>query len=180
MNLEKLFGSKAKVDILKYLLFKRQGVSMRALESELSWTFPAIKKQIDSLDEAQVINVNKDGQGRAITIKPEFHENIKNIFFCGLRNELIALFRTYEVMIDKYFFGKRFGIALDMDLVVIYKNCEKQQIDVIKENINEIFRKYFIETVSVVFMSLEEREKRYRLADRFVLQIMRTLPQEKK
>jgi hypothetical protein len=33
---------------------------MRALESELSWTFPAIKKQIDSLDEAQVINVNKD------------------------------------------------------------------------------------------------------------------------
>jgi hypothetical protein len=67
-----------------------------------------------------------------------------------------------------------------MDLVVIYKNCEKQQIDVIKENINEIFRKYFIETVSVVFMSLEEREKRYRLADRFVLQIMRTLPQEKK
>jgi hypothetical protein len=35
MNLEKLFGSKAKVDILKYLIFRRQGVSMRALETEL-------------------------------------------------------------------------------------------------------------------------------------------------
>ncbi|HBB04047.1 TPA: hypothetical protein DCZ39_04085 [Patescibacteria group bacterium] len=81
MNLEKLFGSKAKVDILKYLLFKRQGVSMRALESEIERTFPAIKKQVDSLLAANVINVNKDGQGRAITIRPEFHESIKNVFY---------------------------------------------------------------------------------------------------
>jgi len=35
MNLEKLFGSKTKVDILKYLIFRRQGVSMRALETEI-------------------------------------------------------------------------------------------------------------------------------------------------
>lgn len=62
MNLEKLFGSKTKVDILKYLLFKRQGVSMRALESEIPWTFPAIKKQVDSLNESNVIDVNKDNQ----------------------------------------------------------------------------------------------------------------------
>jgi len=61
MNLEKLFGSKTKVDILKYLLFRRQGVSMRALEAELNRTFPAIKKQIDSLNEAEVIDVDKEG-----------------------------------------------------------------------------------------------------------------------
>jgi hypothetical protein len=35
---------------------------MRALESELEWTFPAIKKQVDSLLEAQVIDINKEGQ----------------------------------------------------------------------------------------------------------------------
>jgi len=35
---------------------------MRALESELEWTFPAIKKQVDALNEASVIDVNKDGQ----------------------------------------------------------------------------------------------------------------------
>jgi hypothetical protein len=33
---------------------------MRALETELEWTFPAIKKQIDSLNDAKVINVNKE------------------------------------------------------------------------------------------------------------------------
>lgn len=62
MNLEKLFGSKTKVDILKYLLFRRQGISMRALESELEWTFPAIKKQVDALEDAGVVDVNKEGQ----------------------------------------------------------------------------------------------------------------------
>ena len=175
MNLEKLFGSKTKVDILKYLLFKRQGISMRALESEIEWTFPAIKKQVDSLNEANIINVNKDGQWRAISIKPEFYTILKNVFYFGLQNDLITLFTTYEVMIDQYYFGKKFNIDLEMDLVVVYKNCEKPQIDMIKDQINEIFRSYFIEVVSVVFMSLEEWQKRDRLADRFVIQIKKTL-----
>jgi UDP-glucose 4-epimerase len=34
----------------------------------------------------------------------------------------------------------------------------------------------FIENASIVFMSAEEREKRYRLADKFVLQVMRYFP----
>lgn len=179
MNLEKLFGSKTKVDILKYLLFRRQWVSMRALEAELNWTFPAIKKQIDSLDEAQVIDVNKEGQWRSIHIKPDFYDKIKDIFFHCLRQDVVNLFDIYESMIDQYYFGKRFWINLDMDLVVIYKNCDKPQTDQIKEDINNVFRNYHIELVSVVFMDVQERDKRHRLADRFVLQIMRSLPSPK-
>lgn len=148
---------------------------MRALEGEITRTFPAIKKQVDALDKAKVINVNKDGQWRAISIKPEFYDILKNVFYFWLQHELINLFTTYEVMIDQYYFGKRFNIDLEMDLVVIYKNCEKPQIDMIKENINEIFRTYFIEVVSVVFMSNEEWQKRDRLADRFVIQIKKSL-----
>jgi len=60
MHLEKLFGSKTKVDILKYLLFRRQGVSMRALEAELGRTFPSIKKQVDSLEECGVLHIEKE------------------------------------------------------------------------------------------------------------------------
>ena len=179
MNLEKLFGSKTKVDILKYLLFRRQGISMRALESEIERTFPAIKKQVDSLLEAKVIDVNKDGQGRAISIKPMFYEIIRNVFYFWLKSDLISLFTTYEVMIDQYYFGKKFDIDLEMDLVVVYKNCEKPQIDMIKQNINEIFRSYLIDMVSVVFMGIEERQKRDRLADRFVIQIKKSLVQKK-
>jgi hypothetical protein len=63
---------------------------------------------------------------------------------------------------------------LEMDLVILYKNVEKEQTLKIREDIWNIFKEYFIETGNVVFMSLEEREKRYRYADRFVLDIMRT------
>lgn len=52
MNLDKLFGSRTKTDILKYLVFRRQGISMRAFETDLTWSFPAIKKQIEQLDES--------------------------------------------------------------------------------------------------------------------------------
>ncbi|MCK9466957.1 MAG: hypothetical protein M0P94_01380 [Candidatus Absconditabacterales bacterium] len=174
MNLEKLFGSKTKVDILKYLLFRRQGISMRALESELEWTFPAIKKQVDSLESANIVEIDKSNTGWSIILKAEISQLLRELLYFGLKSELIYLFSTYEFMIEKYFFGKSFGINLDMDLVVIYKNLEKPQIDKIKESISEIFRGYFIEIVNVVFMSLDEWNKRYRLADRFVLDILRT------
>jgi hypothetical protein len=179
MNLEKLFGSKTKVDIIKYLLFRRQGISMRALESELERTFPAIKKQVDSLEESGVLYVDKEGAGFAIEIKKEHFELFRNFFFVALKSNLIQLFESYSIMIDRYFWGKRFGIPLEMDMIVIYKHMEKPQIEEMKHAIGEVFRDFFIENISIVCMSADEREKRYRLADRFVLQVMRYFPDTK-
>ena len=179
MNLEKLFWSKTKVDILKYLVFCRQWISMRALESEIWWTFPAIKKQVDSLEESWVVEVQKESSGFSISIKKEYFDLFKLIFFTSLKSELTKLFDEYSVMIDKYFLWKFFGVPLDMDIVIIYKNMEKPQIDSLKSSISEIFREFFIEKVSVVFMSADEREKRYRLADKFVLQVIRYFPDTK-
>ena len=176
MNLEKLFWSKTKVDILKYLVFCRQWISMRALESEIWWTFPAIKKQVDSLEESGVVEVQKETSGFSISIKKEYFDLFKQIFYTSLKSSLTKLFDEYSVMINNYFLWKFFGIPLDMDIVIIYKNMEKPQIDALKSSISDLFREFFIENVSVVFMSLEEREKRYRLADKFVLQIIRFFP----
>ena len=175
MNLEKLFWSKTKVDILKYLLFRRQWVSMRALEWEIEWTFPAIKKQVDSLKSADILDVNTDWTWWAISIKPELQILLRQIFYYWLKWELVDLFSTtYEPMIDRYYFWKVFWIQLDMDLVIIYRNIDESQVDPIKKDIWEIFRWYFINDVNVVFMSNDEWERRYRLADRFVLSILRT------
>lgn len=179
MNLEKLFWSKTKVDILKYLVFCRQWISMRALESEIWWTFPAIKKQVDSLEESWVVEVQKETSGFSISIKKEYFDLFKQIFFTSLKSSLTKLFDEYSIMIDKYFLWKFFGIPLDMDIVIIYKNMEKPQIDTLKSSISDIFREFFIEKVSVVFMSTDEREKRYRLADKFVLQVIRYFPDMK-
>lgn len=152
---------------------------MRALESELEWTFPAIKKQVDSLEESGILHINKESSGFSITITPEYFDLFKNFFFTALKSNLIQLFDSYSIMIDKYFWGKRFGIPLEMDMIIIYKHMEKPQIEEMKHAIGEVFRNFFIENISIVCMSADEREKRYRLADRFVLQVMRYFPDTK-
>jgi hypothetical protein len=82
-------------------------------------------------------------------------------------------FLQHELLINKYFYGKLFGTELDMDLVLVYKAEAQQHLPKIKEDINVIFRKYLIELVNVVFMSASDFDKRYRLADKFVLNLMR-------
>lgn len=91
----------------------------------------------------------------------------------GIEQELKDTFNQHQSIIDRYYLGKFFGSALDMDLIVIYKNCERPAMEEIKTSIETIFRSSFIETISVVFMSAEEWDKRYRLADKFVLNIMK-------
>lgn len=173
MNIEKLFGSKAKCDILKYLIFRRQWVSMRALEAELGWTFPAIKKQIDALAEAGVIDIIKDQIKWSITIDTEVHQVLKNIFLFALKKDIVKLLSEHEFIIKDHYLGKVFGFDIETDLVIVYQNCEKPLLDVLKEQISDLFRKYSIELVYVTFLSTWERQKRYQLADRFVLSVMR-------
>lgn len=175
MDLNKLFGSQAKVDIFKYLIFKRDGVSMRALESELEWTFPAIKKQVDSLNLAGVLDIDKSWQSRSIVIKPHVTPLIKSLLLFALQTELEKLIETYDIMIDTRYKGKIFGNDIQPDVVIIYKTGDQTQIDQIKKDVSLLCRSYFIDTISLTFMSSGEREKRYRLADRFVLSIMRAM-----
>lgn len=174
MKLDKFLWSKTKVDILKYLIFRRQGISIRALEHEIPWTFPAIKKQVDSLEESEVVVIDKDSAKWAITMHPSAGPHIRAMLLYTLQTELLWLFDQYTYMIDQYFLWRIFGKELELDLVIVHKNVEKQTLDAIKEAIGWLFRHYFIETAQVVFMSLEEFQRRYRLADKFVLQLMRS------
>lgn len=173
MNLEKLFGSKTKVDILKYLIFRRQGISMRALETELWWTFPAIKKQVDSLDDAGVVDIDKENIWRSIHIKAWVEPILKELFFEALKQHLTTLFEGVWDTLKDYYRWNKFWKEIWMDLVLVYNGMEKWEIDKLKNDISECFREYWIESASIVFMSADERDKRYRLADRFVLQVMR-------
>lgn len=175
MNLEKLFGSKTKVDILKYLIFRRQGISMRALESDLWWTFPAIKKQVDSLNESWIIFVDKDDKNTtwySIYLVEWIAPILKELFFESLKQNLILLFNKDEEEISNYFRGNKFWKPIGVDLILIHNPMEKQRMEELKIWIETCFRDYWIESTSIVFMETEEWEKRYRLADRFVLQVM--------
>ncbi len=175
MKLDKLFWSKAKADILKYLVFRRQGISVRAFESELTWSFPAIKKQIDQLEDAWVVSITKHNNKWSIYLTEWLWQYIKELMLYMVKCDLIKYFEWYEMMVERYFFWKLFGKTLDMDLVIVYDASAKDYLEKIKWDIEEIFRYYLIEHVSVWFMSSSDFDKRYRLADKFVLNLMRSL-----
>lgn len=61
---------------------------------------------------------------------------------------------------------------MDVDLVLIH-SVEKETLETIKSVVSDIFRSYFIEQVGVAIMSSKEWEQRYRLADKFVLSVLR-------
>lgn len=173
MNLEKFLGSKTKSDIIKYLIFKRQGVSMRALEQELDRTFPAIKKQIDSLEESDILVINKDAQAWSIELEPIVAPIIAKLVMITLKQACQKLINTYESMISTCYYGRLFGIDIEQDLILLYVHSDPQCLDQIKIELNGLLHAFFIDHASVVFMSEDEFRKRINMADKFALSIMR-------
>ena len=175
MNLTKLFGSKTRADIIKYLIFRRQGVSMRTLEAEIWWTFPVIKKQIESLEDAGILQVKKGKEGSAWAIfleEEEFWSALKEVFYIGLKSELKAVFAKREGKIITWYWGELFGKAIGTDIVMLYEHLDQKELEQVKDELNWIFAGYWIENVSVVFMSKHEWDSRHRLADKFVLRVL--------
>jgi hypothetical protein len=173
MNLDALFGSKTKLDILQFLVFRRQGISMRAFDHELEFSFPAIKKQIDQMEEGGILDVEKDTGKYAISLNPGLYPFLKSLFLHALKGDLKSYFSSQDFLIKKYFRGKLFGNEFEQDLVLIYTPGFEEHTDQIKRDLNDLFRSFMIVHVNVVFMSESEFDKRYRLADKFVLSLMR-------
>jgi hypothetical protein len=73
------------------------------LEHEIPWTFPAIKKQVDSLLEAEIITVDKDKLKWSIYMDEKIMPIIRSLFMFSLVTDIKKLFTTYEIMIEKYF-----------------------------------------------------------------------------
>lgn len=175
MKLEKLFGSGTKTDILKYFLFRRQWVSLRSLETSIDRTFPAIKKQIDSLEEAGIVDIDKTHNKRSITLKEKATKPLKNLFLFALQQEIYTILQQYLSSIDTYYFGELFGYNIPMDLVLLYHDLSDTDIKDLKQSIAKKCMEYFITSISITCMTQKERDQRYRLADKFVLSIMKGL-----
>lgn len=146
---------------------------MRALESEIWWTFPAIKKQISSLEESEIIHIDKNNNKRSIVLNKDVEDVIKGVFLFWLQKAISDVLKQHEFIIEKYYFWRVFWYDIETDIVVIYKNCEKELLNVVKSEISEVFHRYHVENTYITFFSLGERQKRYQLADRFVLSILR-------
>jgi biotin operon repressor len=187
MKLDKLVWSKAKADILKYLVFRRQWISIRAFEAELERSFPAIKKQIDQLEDAGVVAIDKDNtKWWSISLTPGLGQYIRQLLLYMIQVDLEEYFRSHELLLKKWYYWHMFWAQVEVDLVLIYEPLAVEHLPKIKEDIDRLFDTYLIRSDQnkLVLLSSSEFDKRYRLADKFVLQLMRecatgTKPTEK-
>ena len=78
------------------------------------------------------------------------------------------------MIIARTFFGKMFGRDLDIVLVVLFTEHGDELREKIKSDMEELFRQYLIEHTIITLMSKTEFDRRYRVADKFVLNLMRS------
>ncbi len=173
MSLDKFLGSKVKADILKFLYFSEEGISLRNLESKLWWSFPAIKKQIDILEQCNIIYVDKKNNAWCIYLNSQFKNIVKDILVKYLNFEFDNILKyKYGSFIYKYIYGDLFGNKIGIDLVIIYLKKDDKIVKSLKKDIDNIISKYFIKVLNVTFFNKSEFENRYRLWDKFVLKLV--------
>jgi len=174
MSLDKFLGSKVKGDILKYLLFVSEWVSMRALENKLWWSFPAIKKQVDILLECWVIFVEKSKGWWWLYISNEFKDIVEKLLIKYLMLDFEHLFtKKYKDFIYKCVYGDLFWNQIWTDLVIIYQwDVKSNLINDLKNDVDELIKKYFLKVINVTIFHKGEFERRYKLGDKFVLKLM--------
>lgn len=174
MDLNILFGSKTKINILKYLLFKEEWISARELESNINQSFSAIKKQIDNLNEAWIVEKNKRWNRWHLAIKEEIKPLIYNIFMYDIRMYFKSLWNKNSSFIKRYFLVDFFTPELEnkiwIDIVFIHKDVEEDFLKDLKKQINEFLEDYYFD-LKISFMDQENYKKRLRFADRFVINL---------
>ncbi len=169
MKLDKLLWSKTKVDILKYLIFCKEGISLRALENKIWWTFPSIKKQIDLLEKSGVVYIDKSWNSWAVYLKDEFKKLLSKLFLYALQQDIQELFEKNNDLIKDYYLWKLFWFPLEADLFVLYQPEFKPKLEKVKLQLDKLFESYFIYSPVVGFMSITEYLQRERIWDRFVI-----------
>lgn len=65
-----------------------------------------------------------------------------------------------------------------MDLVIVHTPHASEYLPSIKQSVEEVFREYLLEHVTVWYMTQDEFEKRNRVADKFVISLMRSVQQK--
>lgn len=171
MDLDILFWSKTKVNILKYLLFKEDKISARELESHIQQSFPAIKQQIDNLSDAWIIEKNKKWNRWQLEIKEWVKELIYNIFVYDIKKYLKDIWET-TFFIKKIFLADFFAPSIDkklwIDIVFIHNEVDNEFLSNIKQQISDYLDNYYSD-LNISFVWEENYQKRLRFADKFVI-----------
>jgi len=173
MDLNILFWSRTKVNILKYLLFKEDKISARELERHIQESFPAIKKQIDNLYDAWIIEKNKTWNRWQLEIKKWVNPLIYNIFIYNIKRYLKGIWKT-TFFIKKVFLADFFLSSIDkqlwIDIVFVHRIVDDAFLEDVKKQISNYLDTYYLD-LTISFICEENYQKRLRYADKFVINL---------
>lgn len=126
------------------------------------------------MEEAEILEIEKTPEKRAIKIADDVYEEIRRLIVCAISHDTKALLNKSSI-ISKYYLGKIFYKNIDIDLVVLYNpGVPDDSLQELKDNITQLFKSYMIDPAYLVFMPMEEFDKRTKMADKFALQVMRS------
>jgi hypothetical protein len=76
--------------------------------------------------------------------------------------DLKNIFEAYKDLVLVVYFGQLFMYPVEVDLVIIYQDELKAKLDALKLEIDNLFQKYFINTIKVSFLPISNYRKLYR------------------
>jgi len=121
--LEKLFTSKNRIKILKYLLFENQETHIREISKELKISSSAVKKEIDNLIELDLIKKQKNQL--ILNKKSNILNDLKNIFiktdylYYPIKEAINKIKKIKFALIFGSFARGDYSSESDVDLMII-------------------------------------------------------------
>lgn len=113
----------------------------------------------------------------------DVYDEMRKLIVCSLKHDTIKIL-SWSDIIWKYYFGKVFDKPIDVDLVILYDTkfsdiksnleIDSNPLEELKTKITSVFKSHMIDPAYLVFMTIEEFDKRTKMADKFALQVIRS------
>ena len=180
LDLTKLFGSKTRTKILEkffleYESWNNEGFHMRALSRDLDEQINSIKRELDSLEELNILKSKEDNN------KKLFYVNSRFILIDEFKNIFLKTYNPYEPL-KKFFKDEQ-----NLSLVIINEELW-HRLQWITNNIVDIFliweidkinfnnflaKTFFNRKIKYAIISYDDFQKRLEYKDKLVFNILK-------
>jgi len=160
--LENLFTSKARVKILKLLIFSQEDIHLREIARRTNVSPPYVKKEIENLKKMNLITETKKGNLKIFKINKTspLYEDLKNMF---LKTEALGDVIKENLKKEKIKYALIFGSFAkgdeteksDIDLLVIGNIKEEDILRIVRDSESKTGRE-----INYILWNEKEFEKR--------------------
>ena len=180
VDLTKLFGSKTRTKLLEkffleYESWNNEGFHMRALSRDLDEQINSIKRELDSLEELNVLKSREDNK------KKIFYVNTRFILIDEFKNIFLKTYNPYDPL--KKFFKDEQNLSLVIINEELWHRLQTTTNNIVdifliweidKINFNNFLAKtFFNRKIKYAIISCDDFQKRLEYKDKLVFNILK-------